>query len=171
MVATDAERNTAITESQRLFDLAVPLTTEELSRFGLLTVFPTPMQAADMVTSPVASFPVVQELEDDAFAPVDAVGALVESESYNARYMHYLRCRAIATLASFEEGWLALDELVFRTYVDARRRENANYRGDDPNKAFVLRVKAQAAEDFLLFIRGMIAEAAATPKPILMKEK
>jgi hypothetical protein len=55
--------------------------------------------------------------------------------------------------------------------VRERKRENAEYRGEDPNKAFSLRLRQQAAEDFVRFIRYMINEAVATPKPALEVKK
>jgi len=172
-MALDTRLARDIADSRQTFDLGVPLTREELIRVGLLGVLP----GVDVPAPGSAeSFPVIEEreLEDEVLAAatdaVDAVGALVASEGYNARYQHYLRCQAIATLVAFAEGWSAFEELVLKAYVDAQRREDAGYRGDDANKAFVLRVKARAAEDFLTFIRVSVVEAATTPKPILMKE-
>ena len=108
----------------------------------------------------------LKDLEEDQFATTELV-APGEEGSYNALYAHYLKCQAIGTLVAFSEGWQAFEEVVLNTYVRARRKENNEFRGDDPNRAFSLRIRQQEAEDFLKYIKSEIVAAAQVPKPVL----
>lgn len=163
MAAVDATLYAKIAQAQVDFDLNAPLTDQELILAGLVPLTATKEK-------PAIDAPIFKDLEDlEDVAPVDAVADFIDGNDYNKRYAHYLKCQALVALAAFEEGWQSLEELVLKPYVLARKRENAEYHGDDPHKAFSLRLRQQAAEDFMQFIRMMVAEAAATPKPVLKK--
>jgi len=161
VAAIDTSWYDDILEANQNFDLNTPLTAAELVQAGMLHVLlaDRPQESGN---------PVLKDLDEvEDAAPVDAVAEFINSDSYNARYAYYLKCQAIAALVAFDEGWKGFEELILKPYVQARKRENAEYRGDDPNKVFSLRVRQQAAEDFIRFIRVMLNEAIATPKPAL----
>ena len=165
MAAADNSWYTDVVNAQEKFDLNAPLTDEELVAAGMLAVLPSKLTQE-------ASGPVLKDLDDlDDVAPTDAVADFIDGDSYNGRYAHYLKCQALAALVAFDEGWSSFEELILKPYVRERKRENAEYRGEDPNKAFSLRLRQQAAEDFVRFIRYMINEAVATPKPALEVKK
>jgi hypothetical protein len=151
-----------IHDSLALFDLNAPLTEEELTAAGMLVVLPgaRPEQAAE-------GMPLLKDIEENDAEPVDAVAAVIDGNSYNAQYARYLQCQALAALVAFDDGWRSFEEVVLKAYVSARKREDAEYRGSDPNTAFALRIKKQTAEDFVKFIHAVINEAVATPKPSL----
>ena len=168
MAATDTSWYNNILKANQDFDLNAPLTEEELIQTGMVTVLPSrPSPAASESTTPVLKD--LDEMEDDS--PVDAVADFIDGSSYNGRYQHYSKCQAIAALVAFEEGWESFEELILKPYVQERKRENKEYRGEDPNKAFSLRLKQQAAEDFVRAIRIGINEAVTTPKPALEAKK
>lgn len=155
-----------IVESQSALDMSAPLTDEELEHFGMVVgKTPTPKEEN--------STPVLKDLDDVEEAPAseDAVAVYADGKSYNTQYVQYLQCQALASLIAFEEGWKAFENLVVKPYLVMRKRENDGYRGDDPNKAFSLRVKKQESEDFVKFMRAKIAEAINTPKPVLGGKK
>jgi hypothetical protein len=160
----EAAINQEIDGSVDAFDLRSPLTEDELVYAGLLGVLPG--LEAKRAQAPAPEMPLLQEIEDVDPLPVDAVEALADRGSYNEQYVHYMKCQALAALVAFTEGWSALED-VLKFYVRQAKRENEEYRGTDPNKAFSLRVKQQTAEDFLKFIRRSINEAVVTPKPVL----
>ena len=149
----------AVQDAQREFDLNREITEEELVQLGLKKAAP-PVRLVDS--------PTVKDLNDvDDDGDSDLV--VTTGDDYNRQYLHYLSCQSIAALAAFEEGWESFNELVLKAYVKKCKRENKEYRGDDPNKAFSLRLREQSAEDFVQFIHAMIQEAAATQKPVLKK--
>ena len=154
-----------IQASESTFDLNSVLTREEQEMMGVI-VASMPKEA------PVLKSPVLKDLEDvDDEPAVDAVEAVTDGSAYNQRYAHYMRCQALAALVAFDEGWKAFEDLVLKVYLLARRRENKDYKGDDPNKAFSLRIREQTAEDFMKFIHAMLAEAVNTPKPSIAAKK
>jgi hypothetical protein len=142
---------------EKEFDLNQPLTDEELVELG----YKSPKVKASK------ELPLIKDLDETEDETVDDVSKFVDSNSYNSQYVHYLKCQSLAALAAFDEGWKSFEELVLKAYVRERKRENADYQGDDPNKAFSLRIRQQTAEDFVKFIRSMIQEAINTPKPTL----
>jgi hypothetical protein len=160
----EAEIDVEISDSQQLFDLSAPLTEEELARSGMLLNLPGTERPREVLQN---TMPLLQEIEDVEEAPVDALEGLVDRNGYNVQYVRYMKCQAITALASFAEGWSAFEELALKAYVRQRKFEDEQYRGDDPHKGFSLRVKRQAAEDFFRFIRQVVSEAQATPKPSL----
>jgi|SRR6267142_1607416 len=155
-----------INDSLEQFDLNSPLTEEELRVAGMLTVLPS------MRRDSIEATPVLQDIEDPGDdTSVDVVASFVNRDDYNAQYAHYMRCQALAALVAFTDGWKSFEEMVLKTYVSARRLENSGYKGDDPNKAFSLRIREQTAEDFMRFIKVMINEAITTPKPTLAAKR
>jgi hypothetical protein len=110
----------------------------------------------------------VQEIEEDTF--VEEVVPAETQQDYNAQYAYYVKAQALVTLAAFEEGWEAFQEMVLKSFLRKCRRENKEYRGSDPNVAFSYRLKEQAAEDFYSYINVMIAEAKIVPKPVLQQK-
>ena len=159
MADLDNSWYTSVVEAHQDFDLNKPLTEEELEAIGMGELVP-PGRLSDS--------PIVKDLEDvDDDGDSDLIVAT--GDDYNRQYLHFLSCQNIAALAAFEEGWQSFNELILKAYIKKCRRENKEYRGDDPNKAFSLRLREQAAEDFVQFIHAMVNEAAATPKPVLKK--
>jgi hypothetical protein len=148
-----------IIESLLAFDLSAPLSEEELRMAGLSAA---PSMDAVITT---AGAPVLQDIEEDKRVPVSDTAVSGGTDEYNKAYAYWTQCQALSALRDFKDGWSAFEELVLSPYVESRRLENDNYRGDDPNKAFSLRLKAQAAEDFVKFIEFSMAEAAAVPRP------
>ena len=146
---------TSLDDVEKEFDLNRALTDKELEELG----FKNPEVKADRES------PVIKDLDEMDDETVDDTSKFVDSNSYNTQYVHYLKCQLIAALAAFE-GWESFNELVLKVYVRERKRENADYQGDDPNKAFSLRIRQQTAEDFVRFIRLMVQEAINTPKPV-----
>lgn len=166
MTKIDPETLSDIRGSLDVFNLSAPLTDEELALAGMMSALP------GEVTSRLKSMPAVRDLDDVSDdSPIDAVAAVLDGTSYNIQYAHYLRCQALASLVAFEEGWKSFEELILKAYVVARRRENKEYKGDDPNKAFSLRIREQVAEDFIGFIQSVIFEAVNTPKPSLVTKR
>jgi hypothetical protein len=157
-----------IASSQAVFDIGAPLTDRDLAQAGMLLNLPGG-GSAEPKEALRNTMPLLQEIEDVDEAPIDAIEGLTDRNSYNLQYVRYMKCQAIMALAAFEEGWSAFEELALKAYVKKAKFEDEQYRGDDPNKAFSLRVKRQAAEDFFRFIKGVVAESAATPKPTLAK--
>jgi hypothetical protein len=158
-VATDIELMESVLESRDQFDLSKGLTPQELATFGMLVESPE-------ATRETVNVPVLKDLEDLEDPTKDSV-PVASGNDYNAQYAHYLRCQSLLSLVSFEEGWKSFENLVLKAYVYARRREDAEYRGSDPNKALALRIRKQESEDFVKFIRAMIVEAVNVPKPVL----
>jgi len=155
----------AIQSSLNDFDLTAPLTDEELQAMGMLATLPNDTERR-------VGVPLLKDLdEEDDTPPVDVVLAVTDENSYNVLYAHYLRCQALAALVAFEEGWKSFEELVLKAYVQQRRAENKEYKGDDPNKAFSLRIREQTAEDFVKFIKAVVAEAVSTKKPVLTAKR
>lgn len=151
-----------IIDAQRQFDITTPLTDDELKSVGMLVDHGEGKQS-----TPEINVPILQDLDEINDSPVGEKTPAVGTENYNSRYAHYLQCQAILALVAFDEGWKSFEQLALLAYVNDRRRENSEYRGDDPNKSFSLRLKQQAAEDFVKFIRMVVHEAANTPKPSL----
>jgi hypothetical protein len=150
--------------SRENFDLSTPLTEQELEYAGM--ALGTKTRPRDSVETPI-----LKDLEDvEIDQPVDAVDTFQDGRSYNAQYMRYLKCQALASLVAFEEGWKAFEEVVLKAYLVKKKLDNDSYRGDDPNKAFSLRLRKQEAEDFVKYMRSVIAEAVSTPKPVLGKK-
>jgi hypothetical protein len=152
-----------INGSRQSFDLAAPLTADELKHAGLLGVLPglkaEPPAAQEM--------PLLRDIEDTEEPVEDAVEAIGDRNSYNAQYIRYMKCQAIMSLVAFEEGWSAFEEMALKSFVQQAKREDEEYHGDDPNKSFKLRVRQQTARDFLRHIKAVVVEAAAFPKPKL----
>jgi hypothetical protein len=144
------------------FDLNAPLTAEEVEQAGMLLVLPG--AGKERAPAGVPTLQDINEVADDGQAD-----AVTSGGDYNLQYLHYLRCQAVTALTTFDEGWKALEELALKAFVRRCKVENDEYRGSDPNKAFSLRLRQQTAEDFLRFIRAVVVEAAATPKPSLKK--
>jgi hypothetical protein len=159
----EEEISQGIDSSMGAFDLTAGLTNQELEYAGMLGVLPA---LGPKAVESAPKMPLLQEIEDVDTPQADAVEALADRGSYNQQYIHYMKCQALAALVAFTEGWSALDD-VLKFYVRQVKRENEEYRGTDPNKAFALRVKQQTAEEFLKFIRRSINEAVVTPKPVL----
>jgi hypothetical protein len=150
--------------SRENFDLSAPLTEQELEYAGMVTGKAT--RSKDTTETPI-----LKDLEDlEPEQPTDAVAVFMDGKSYNTQYVRYLKCQALASLVAFEEGWKAFEEIVLKAYLVRKKLENDNYRGDDPNKAFSLRLRKQEAEDFIKYMRAVIAEAVNTPKPVLGKK-
>lgn len=158
----ESEIDNEVDKSLHSFDLTAPLTEEELVYSGMSGVLPGGDKA---LANHEREMPLLQEIEDNEEAQVDAVETFTDRNSYNVQYVRYMKCQAILALAAFTEGWSAFEELALKAYVKQAKLTDEQYRGDDPHKAFSLRVKRQAAEDFFKFVKGVIAEAAATPKP------
>lgn len=154
----------SITRSQADFDINRPLTEDELTLAGQLLSLPGTREPRKRTVS-LSQPPLLKDL--DLLEEPEQAGEPTAIEDYNAVYSHYLGCQALVALASFKEGWEALEKQVFEKYVRERRLANAQYRGHDPNESFALRLKQQAAEDFLVFIRASVNEAAAVQKPVL----
>ena len=147
-----------ILDSRRSFDLNAPLTPEEQAMIG-------------QATSPAgktqdASFRVREIEEGIPEASAEPEAEITSNSEYNERYMYYSRCQALLALVAFDEGWKAFQE-VLTGYVNKQRRANAEYRGDDRDRVFSLRLRQIAAEDFLAYINGAIAEAAQVQRPVL----
>jgi hypothetical protein len=162
----EEELNQEISSSINKFDMGAPLTEAELEYAGMTGVLPA-LQPKPILQA--SEMPLLREIEDaeEPVISVDAVEALSDRYGYNAQYVHYMKCQAIVALAGFAEGWEAFEELALKTFVRNAKRDDEEYRGDDPHKAFSLRVKRQSAEDFFKFIRRVVNEAAATGKPVL----
>lgn len=145
------------------FDLNAPLTDEELKKSGMVLSLPSVKQATS------GGMPLLQDIEDTNDEPVDAVAVVTEVEAYNQQYAHYLRCQSLAALVSFAEGWKSFEDLALKAFVQRCRRDDEEYKGDDPNRSFKLRIRKQTAEDFVKFIQGVVNESIMTPKPSLKK--
>jgi hypothetical protein len=165
LLEREQELERQIETSKGTFDLTAPLTDEELAQAGML--FSLPGSPTVKVNLNQEEMPLLQEIEDVEEAPVDAVEGLTDRQDYNVQYVRYMRCQAITALAAFTEGWSAFEELALKAFVKQAKFEDERYRGEDPHKAFSLRVRRQAAEDFFRFIRQVVSEAQATPKPSL----
>ncbi len=165
LLEREQELERQIEASKGTFDLTAPLTDEELARAGMLSSLPGSPTAR--VNLNQAEMPLLQEIEDVEEPPVDAIEGLTDRQDYNVQYVRYMRCQAIVALASFTEGWSAFEELALKAFVKQAKFNDEQYRGEDPHKAFSLRVRRQAAEDFFRFIRQVVAEAQATAKPSL----
>lgn len=168
-MATKAVPFADIKQSISDFDLNSPLTKKEITEAGLLLALP--VQLDEEARRPESEVPLLKDIEEIEPESFDAVQAFTDNNGYNQQYVHYLRCQSLVALTSFEEGWKSFEEMVLKEFVRRCKRDNGDYRGDDPNRAFSLRVRQQTAEDFLKFIRGMVSEAAATPKPSLAKKQ
>lgn len=160
----DAATLEDIGKSRSAFDINAPLTEEEVMAVGMAMTLPA---ITENPRTTAAAVPLLKDL--DLAEEEDESDVPVAHDDYNAAYAHYLSCQALTALVAFNEGWEALEKTILKRFVAARRAENAEYRGDDPNRAFSLRVRQQAAEDFLLFIRSSVQEAKATPRPVLKK--
>jgi hypothetical protein len=160
----EREIDESVSSSADTFDLRAPLTEDELVYAGLLGVLPA---FTPKLVTPVEEIPLLRDIEDSEEPVVDAIEALTDRGSYNQQYAHYMRCQALVALAAFTEGWSVFETMALKSFVTRARRSNEEYRGSDPNKAFELRIKQQTAEDFIKFIRAVVNEAIATPKPAL----
>ncbi len=154
-----AEEIEDIIASHTAFDLGAALTEEEQGMLGRV-------YDGNERRYPDAPFR-VREVEDVGEAVAAAETAPVSNQEHNEQYLHYARCQSLAALKAFTEGWDNFQKLVLNAYVNARQRENQKYRGDDRDKAFVLRLRQIAAEDFLDYINICMTEAEEAPKPSL----
>jgi len=163
-VIEETLRQEGIVASQRNFDLSTPLTPEEeLMMAAAFDTSQTPEERSNVGDQAYA----LRSLDEDPFAETDLGAVVTTNKDYNVQYAHYLRCQAIAAIAEYEEGWSAIRELIINSYVKMRRIADENYRGDNPNKAFSLRLKRLITEDFARFIISQVEEAAKVPKPTL----
>ncbi|MHB8501501.1 MAG: hypothetical protein ACYDHE_11225 [Candidatus Acidiferrales bacterium] len=153
-----------INAARESFDLLSPLTEAELEQVGMLGTLPGVVERVETAQE----MPLLREIEDTEEPATDAVEAFVDRNGYNAQYTHYMKCQALAALVAFTEGWSAFEEMALKRYLIQVKRENDEYRGTDPNKAFSLRIRQQAVEDFTKFIRAVMNEAITTPKPALV---
>jgi len=151
----------SIVQSMREFDLGRKLTDEEALAAGQM------LANQERLEKELVEGPVLHDIEEDGFASSDSVSVPAGTMDYNRRYAHYMKCQSIATLAAFEEGWKAFEEMVLNAYVQMRRREDSEYSGEDPNRAFLIRARKREAEDFVKYIRASVEESKSVQKPIL----
>ena len=162
-MATPTQKITAedlenIRKSRDQFDLSAELTPVERQMLGEIVRESTDERVLD---EPVR----IKDIEEDDFTAIDVVDLVMNNREYNERYAYYVRCQTLATLVAFEDGWNNFQDMVLKAYVRMRRMENKEYRGDDRDKAHALRLKQQAAEDFVSFINSSMQEARNYPKP------
>lgn len=152
-----------IRASYDTFDLAAPLTPEELVAAGALK-WQAQLGAAASGAQPIPLQTIEDVNEGDASANVTSV------EEYNERYVYWNRCQALVALTKFEEGWTAFCELVLAPFIMTLRSRDDAYDGADPNEVMRLRTRVRCAEEFERWIKVCMEQAATEPKPRLPKE-
>lgn len=150
-----------IISSRKAFDMSTPLTEqEELLLANRFDVSETPRQ----VDTP-------RDLEDELYTfrePQAVTAPVSDPSSYGTEYQLYLRWQAIAAMVAHEDAWLAFQELVLLPFVQQRRQEDDGYTGHDRDKAFALRLRRLAADEFIRYIIAVSNDAGQVPKPSLM---
>lgn len=157
-LVSDIIINDDVIKSAQAFDLSAPLTPDEKSIMANLF---------DVSTTP-------RELEDELYTGREETskGAMSANfKSYSDEYQRYLAWQAIAAMVAHEDAWEAFQELILRPFVAQRKAEDDNYAGDDPNKAFGLRQRRLAAEEFFRHIVSAATAADDVPRPVLIGEE
>lgn len=154
----EPEKLQAIRASVNQFDLNAPLTDDEILMMGQLAGKPQPVQ----------SFTPAHDIEEDTFE--ENVQPVNSESDYNAQYAYYLKCQNVVTLVSFEDGWESFKQLVLNAFLREQKLANKDYRGTNPHRASALRLREQAAEDFVKFVSTQIQALREVPKPVLKQQ-